>query len=105
PRAVEVYVRLPRPVQLGAGVDQLARVLLEVDAPDAHPPLPELEAAVDAHGQVVLADLVALGQVGVHVVLAVELGVPGDLAVQRERRLEAGLDSGLVRYREHARKT
>ena len=45
----------------------------------------ELEMSVERQRQVVLRDLVALGQVRVEVVLAVELGEGGDVAVQRER--------------------
>ena len=43
----------------------------------------ELKNSVVAHRQVVLADLVALRQVRIHVVLAVELGVARDLTAQR----------------------
>ena len=104
-RAVEVDVRLPCLVQLVAGVDELPGVLLEVHTPDPDRATADRELAVEAHGQVVLTDLVALGQVGIHVVLAVELGVARDLAAQRERRLEARLDRGLVGHRQHARES
>ena len=46
----------------------------------------DLEPAVRGQRQVVLRDLVALQQVRVGVVLAVELGVLRDLAVEGERR-------------------
>ena len=49
----------------------------------------DLQPAVVAQRQVVLADLVALGQVGIVVVLAVPLGEAGDLAVQGQGRLDA----------------
>src|SRR5579875_181142 len=51
-----------------AVVDQLGRVLLEEDPLDPHP----LQLAPPAQRQVVLGDLVALRQVGIEVVLAVE---------------------------------
>src|SRR5712691_10654705 len=79
-------------------MDELARVLLQMHAPDAHLARADLEQTVDAHRQVVLADLIALGQVGIHVVLAVELGVSRDRAVEGEGRLQTGLDRGAVRH-------
>ena len=99
--AIEVDERLPRPVQLVASMDELARVLFQVHAANAHLARPDLQEAIDAHGQVVLADLVALGQVRIHVVLAVELGVPRDLAVESQGGLEACLDGGAVRHRQN----
>src|SRR5439155_14848641 len=48
---------------------------------------------------------IALRQVGVHVVLAIELRVRGDLAVEREARDHRELDRALVRHREGARQT
>ena len=42
----------------------------------------QVDVAVRAEGNVILGYLVALGQVGVEVVLAVELGEAGDVAVQ-----------------------
>ena len=49
----------------------------------------DLQPAVVRERQVVLADLIALGQVGIVVVLAVPLGERRDLAVQRHGRLAA----------------
>ena len=63
-----------------ADVDQLGRVLLEVHAVDAH--LAQPPAA--AQGLVVLGDLVALGQVGIEVVLAVEDRARRELGAERE---------------------
>ena len=42
----------------------------------------QVHVAVGTEGNVVLGDLVALGQVGIEIVLAVEFGEPGDSAVQ-----------------------
>ena len=64
----------------GADVDQLGGVLLEVHAMNAH--LGERAAA--AQGLVVLGDLVALGQVGIEVVLAVEDRAGRELGAERE---------------------
>ena len=63
-----------------ADVDQLRRVLLEVHAVDAH--AGELAAA--AERLVVLGDLVALRQVGIEVVLAVEDRARRQLAAERQ---------------------
>ena len=82
-------------------MDELARVLFEVNAPDAHAALPDVDESVAAHRQVVLADLVTLRQVWIHVVLAVELGVARDLAAEGQRGLEARLDRRLVDDRQH----
>ena len=84
-----------------AGVDELARVLLHVRPGDADPVDAavvqlDVQMAADADGQVVLRDLVALGQVGIEVVLAVEDGVVGDAAVQRQRDARGVLDRPLV---------
>src|SRR5207302_11515380 len=59
--------------------------------------------AVAAHREVVLADLVALGEVGVEVVLAVELGELLDLAVERHGRGQEQLDRPAVDDRQAAR--
>ena len=63
----------------------------------------DLQPAVVAQRQVVLADLVALGQVGIVVVLAVPLGEAGDLAVQGQGRLDGKLDRAAVHHRQRAR--
>ena len=92
------------PVQVDAAVGlaghfvvhALAGVFFQVGADDADPlgrklalGIADLQPAVVAQRQVVLADLVALGQVGIVVVLAVPLGEAGDLAVQGQGRLDA----------------
>ncbi len=62
--------------------DQLRRVLLEVHAVDAH----VAEPPAEAQRFVELADLVALGQVGVEVVLAVEDRARRELGAERRGR-------------------
>src|SRR5439155_8553233 len=78
------------------------RVLLEVSAHD-----PDLDAAlgrrqrdrpVHAERLVVLGDLVALRQVGVEVVLAVEDGPAGDVTAERVAEQDRHLDRALVRH-------
>ena len=61
-------------------VHELGRVLLEVDAVDAH----VAQMPAQAERDVVLGDLVALGEVRIEVVLAVEDRARRDLAAQRE---------------------
>ena len=89
-----------------ADVDRLRGVLLEVRADDA-----DLAVAVrpghdeaPARGErdVVLGDLVALRQVGIPVVLAVEERPLGDLAAEREAEPHRPLDRLAVRHRQHA---
>ncbi len=71
-------------------VDQAPGVLLDVHACNASALFlargDELQRSIDAQRQVVLRDLVPLGQVRVHVILAVHLAVRRDLAVQRQSR-------------------
>ena len=87
-------------------VQHLAGVLFQVDADDADPPgaggRGDLQPAVVAEGQVVLADLVVLGQVGVVVVLAVPLGERRDRAVEGQGRLEGQVEGAPVHDRQHA---
>ena len=91
-----------------ARVDELARVLFQVHPGDAHPqeaPVLQLHVQMpaDAQGQVVLRDLVGLGQVRIEVVLAVEDGPAGDAAVESEGDAGGVLDGLLVGDRKHAR--
>src|SRR5262249_59598368 len=81
-------------------MDRLGRVLLEVRPHDPDLEVAVLtrdaERAVDAERLVVLRDLVALRQVGIRVVLAVEERAGRDLAAEREPELERPFDRGLV---------
>ncbi len=92
-------------------VHALARVLLEVHADDAdlsrrEGPLriAHLESPVGRERQVVLADLVALRQVRVVVVLPVPLRERGDGAVERERRADREFEGVTVHDRQRSRK-
>ena len=77
-------------VQRRAGfliVQELARVLLDVDAGDAHALFPRAglddERSPLAQGAVELADLIGFGQVGIKVILAVEAAAVVHMAAQR----------------------
>ena len=108
---VEVDQRVVGPVDAArgaAGVDQLAGVLLHVHPGDAHPQVAavlqlHVQVPADAQRQVVLRDLVGLGQIGIEVVLAVEDGALGDAAVEGQRDARGVLDRLLVGHRQHAR--
>ena len=63
----------------------------------------DLQVAVLRHGQVILADLITLRQVRIIVVLAVPFGEGGDLAVQRQGRLERQVKSLSIHDRQTAR--
>ena len=62
----------------------------------------DLDPAAFDQGQVVLRDLVTLDQVGVRIVLAVELGGVWDLAIQRESSHDGQLDCPAVDDRQDA---
>ena len=90
----------------GQLVAQLAGVLLQVRADDAdalgaagHR---QIEEAVAAQRLVVLADLIALGQVGIEVVLAIPVAVFGDGAVQRQAHHGRHLHGALVHDRQRS---
>src|SRR5262249_55755870 len=60
-----------------------------------------LQPAVLAEGQVVLADLVVLRQIGIVVIFAVPLGERGDAAVERDGGLEGEVEGPPVHHRQH----
>ncbi len=102
-------------------IDQAATVLVlgltgvffQVQLGDVDPPDVSLTAALHRHIQVaaarqrhvVLRDLVAFGQVGIKVVLAVEEGDRLDLGVHGCRQQDAFFDHRFVQHRQHARQT
>ncbi len=99
--AVEVHDAVRAAVDAPAGprVDELRGVLLEVHAVDAH----VAEVPATAQGLVVLADLVALGEVGIEVVLAVEDRPRRELAPERHADHQAEVDRLRVGDRQRAR--
>ena len=88
-------------------VDALACVLLYVDLPNAHAPdlPPNLHVKMPAGGQGlrVLSDLIALGQVGVEVVLAGEARARRDRRTKRERDRRRGVHDGPVEHGQRSR--
>ena len=100
--AVEVHDAQVRAVNAPAGADvaELGCVLLQVHALDAH----LAETASAAEGLVVLGYLVALGQVRIEVVLAVEDRARRELGAQREADHQPEVHSALVCDRQGAGK-
>ncbi len=89
-------------------VDRLAGVLLDMDALDPHPardarPHVDQHLALADERVVELADLVALRQVGVEVVLAVERADQVDLRLEAEAGTHRLLDAELVEDGQHSR--
>ena len=107
-RPVDIHQRV-RFAEVVAAVVQLGDVLFEVDAGDADALGTgiglDVQPAMLREGQVVLRNLVALHQVGVVVVLAVELGVFRYVAIQREGRPHGEFDRLLVDDRQRAGQT
>ena len=91
----------------GHAVQALPGVLLHVDPGEANPPLGaverEVDAAAQADGQLVLAHLVALGEVRVEVVLPREDALLLDGAAESEPGAHGELDHLPVERGEHAR--
>ena len=88
-------------------VDRFARVLFHMDALDPHEPRGAV-ANLDQHfafahdGFIKLADLIALRQVGVEVVLAVEGGLQVDLGLEAQPGAHGLFDAIFVDHRQHA---
>ena len=101
--AVEVEVGLPVGVAAGR-VQRLARVLLEMHPDDAHDAFAVVlrvsHLAVGGQGMLVLRDLIALGQVGIEVVLAGEDRARLHGAAQGQGRAHAQLDGTAVQHRQ-----
>src|SRR5829696_2084404 len=87
-------------------MDELGSVLLEVRPGDRDPerPLRGLDPQAPVRGQRdrVLADLVALGEVRVEVVLALPLGPFGDRRLDRDAGGDHKLHGAAVDHRQHA---
>src|ERR1700686_1843611 len=111
----DLHQRHPRPVEVDerrlslldrAFVLQLAGVFFEMNAGNAATPRLavdiEVEVPVAAERQVVLRDLISLGQVRIEGVLAVELREFRNLAVEREGGADGRLDRFPVDHRERS---
>src|SRR5437660_438738 len=64
-----------------------------------------LQITIAAEGQIVLADLIILRQIGIEVVLAIPLGERRDLAVECQRRAKAQLECPPIHHRQTSRQT
>ena len=89
-------------------MDVFAGVFLEMDSRQAHAlGLAALERDLDiaalADRRFVLADLIALRQVGIEVAFAIENRFARDLAVRRESRAHREFDRLAIEHRQHAR--
>ncbi len=62
----------------------------------------DFQIAVVRKRQIVLADLIALGQVGIVIILAVPLGERRDLAIQRHGRLQRQFERLAIHHRQRA---
>ena len=113
--AHDLHQRRPRTVQVDqavvlarvvAAMQQLGRILFEMHPHDSSPLSlaiqVDLQPAVAGDRQVVLRDLIALDQVGVGVVLPIELVALVDGAIQGQTGEDRGIDSRLVDHRQHA---
>ena len=97
--AVYVQQRMHRAASRGFYVHQSGNVLFHVYAVDADSVRRigrQVDVAVIADRLVVLRNLVALHQVGVHVLLSVKLGYVGDLTVERETDLDGVLNGAFI---------
>ena len=69
---------------------------------DASLGIADLQPAVMAERQIVLADLIPLGQVGVVILLAVPFGERRDLAIQGQGRSQRQFESLAIHHRQRA---
>src|ERR687897_5352 len=108
PGPVEIDEADLYPIRIGA-VNEPSSVFLDVDTSDAGSPRlapgNELEMSVNRQRKVVLRDLVALRQVGVEVVLAVEFAEWWNHTVERNASQDRRLNSRFVQHRQRARGT
>ena len=102
---VVVHVRRCGVLDGRSRMDQLACVLLHVDARDADPLLPllgfDIHIAVLCNRQIVLRRLEIFRKVGIIIILPVELAEFIDRAVQRDARLDGELDDAPVDNGKH----
>ncbi len=109
-RAAPVVVDVRFAIGIGEPfVQRLARVFLEVNARDADAREPvggcELHQACAGERLFVLRNLIALGQIGIEVILARENRRRVDPAAERQRGANREVDRTAVQYRQRARKS
>ena len=95
PEAPPAWMSLPASSSMCTRVMPTRRVLAVLQL--------HVQVPADAQRQVVLRDLVGLGQIGIEVVLAVEDGALRDPAVERQSDARGVLHRLLVGHRQHAR--
>ena len=105
-RAVQVDIALGR----RQVVDQLARILFQMQALDADVEEGavlglDLDDTLADDREIELADLIAGRQVGVEIVLTVKLAAPVDLRIETEAGADRLFDTVAVQGRQHAGKT
>ena len=90
-------------------VDIFAGVFFHVDARQAHALRRAVQLDVDvaagADRQLVLANLIALGQIRIKVILAGENARPRDFAMGRQTGFDGEFDDSFVQHRQNAGKT
>src|SRR5450759_2797396 len=88
-------------------MNRLASIFFEVSARQPYSLFSAIDNSVDGtafdNGQFVLADLVALGQVGVKIILARENRATVNLGADREPEADRALDCAAIEHGEHAR--
>src|SRR5208337_3165294 len=110
----DLHERYPRTIEVDQGhggvaiMQQFPRVLLKMKPLDAHRHRlavrhVENDFALPDHGRLVLADLIALRQVGIEVVLAIEHRFQVDPRFQSKAGADGLLDAFLIDDWEHAR--
>ena len=80
----------------------LSGVFFEMGAEDTNTPALDFQPPVAADWQVELADLIALGQIGIVIILPVPFGEPGDFAIERNGRFQRQLEGLAIDDRQRA---
>src|SRR5208337_77433 len=86
-----------------------ARIFFEVETRDADAfglaAVFNFKPAAGSEGQFVLGNLVALGKVGIEIILAGEAGMLVDGAIERQGRTDAHFDDAPIEDRQRARES
>jgi hypothetical protein len=85
-------------------VEELSRILLQMNPPNPHPPghpiAVDLDKPAGAEGELILGYLIILGQIGVEIILAGKDGVGRDRATDSERSANGELHRLLIQDRQ-----
>ncbi len=109
-RAAPVQVDIAEAIGIGKSVmNRFAGILFQVDTLDPHPlgmaVLLEIEVSVFRQGFVELRNLVALGQIGIEVILACKNRKGIDAAIERQGSLDGHDDRLAIQHRQSSGKT